>query len=360
MTPPGRRWRRLDGWPLPFETVTLGASLGTLIYLRLHGLDLSWSTIRISFPNLLPLGPTLLAKGVLLQVVVLRLAGDSVRAYFAALRRPRWWILWASLWAATSLQAFTYMWLKVWVPLLRVELYDVELWHLDRWLHFGVSPTVFAIDLVAGTPLARWIDFVYGMWMPSLPVLLAYFYAAAGTAARRNLALAGTFLWIGGAWLYLAMPALGPCYSSPDVLEPIRESMPHAMHAQSALWRNYLTLIRSRGDVQGSFSPLYGVAAMPSLHVAAYAMFMFWARRYDRRLFWPLVAGTAVIFFGSLATGWHYAVDGYVGVAQAWISVRIADRLEPVPRDPPSAAPEAAVATELRVAASTSDSPEPT
>jgi len=37
-----------------------------------------------------------------------------------------------------------------------------------------------------------------------------------------------------------------------------------------------------------------------------------------------------VIFFGSLATGWHYAVDGYAGALLAWAAVAIADRFEPV------------------------------
>jgi hypothetical protein len=347
MIPTRPRWRERLAWLRSFEAVTVAASLATLVYLRLHGLDLDWTTIRISFPNLLPVVPMLLLQGVGLQIADSRLAGRSVRSYLETLRRPGWWLLWTRLWAATSLLAFTYMWLKVWVPLLRVELYDVELWKLDRWLHLGVSPTVFAIDLVAGTPVARWIDFAYGLWMPSIPLILAFFYAAADDAPRRNLALAGTIVWLGGAWIYLALPALGPCYSSPDVLEPIRESMPSAVGTQANLWRNYLTMIRSRGDASESFSPLFGVAAMPSLHVAAYAMFMLWARRHARRWFWPFVVGTAVIFFGSLATGWNYAVDGYAGIVLAWIGVRLADRLEPVtPEDasgpPPETPPRAA------------------
>jgi len=328
---PGReRFRRRPWWPRPFELVTFAAALATLAYLRARGLEYGWNTIRYSFPNLLGMVPVLLVQGVVLQSVATRLVGEPLRSYFGALASPRWWSLWVRLWIVSSVQAYTYMWLKVSVPLLRADLFDVELWRLDRYLHFGISPTVFAIELVSGTPVAGWIDLVYSWWVPSVPCVLSYAYAAARADERRNLALAGTFLWIGGAWLYLALPAAGPCYASPDVLEPIREAMPRAMAAQGGLWHNYLTMVRSRGSLLESFSPLYGVAAMPSLHVAAYAMFMFWARRHARRWFWPWVAATAVIFFGSLATGWHYAVDGYAGIALAWIAVRLADRLEPV------------------------------
>jgi hypothetical protein len=337
--PTRERWWRRAGRPRPFETVTVLASVATLLYLRALGLDYGWNTIRYSFPSLLGMLPVLLVQGVVLQAIATRLLGRPTRGYLAALAAPAWWSLWARLWIVSSVQAYTYMWLKVSVPLLRVELYDVELWHLDRWLHFGVSPTVFAIELVAGTPFAGWIDRLYGWWVPSVPLILSYFYAASRADLRRNLVFAGTVLWIGGAWLYLAMPAAGPCYASPDVLEPIREAMPRAMETQAGLWHNYLTMVRSRGALLESFSPLYGVAAMPSLHVAAYAMFAFWARRHARRWLWPFVAGTAVIFFGSLATGWHYAVDGYAGVGLAWVAVVVADRLEPVAPEEATAAP---------------------
>jgi hypothetical protein len=344
MEPTPRRWRRRAWWPRPFEAVTVLASLATLLYLRGRGLDYGWNTIRYSFPNLLGMVPVLLVQGLVLQSAAAWLVRAPLGDVYRAMGRPAWWSLWARLWIVSSIQAYTYMWLKVSVPLLRADLYDVEIWHFDRWLHFGVSPTVFAIELVAGTPWARWIDLVYSWWVPSVPLILAYFYTSARADLRRNLALAGTLLWIGGAWLYLAVPAAGPCYSSPDVLEPIREAMPRAMGAQAGLWQNYLTMVRSRGALLESFSPLYGVAAMPSLHVAAYARFMFWARRHARRWFWPFVAGTAVIFFGSLATGWHYAVDGYAGLLLAWVAVRVADRFEPVVPEEGAAAP--AVATD--------------
>jgi membrane-associated phospholipid phosphatase len=57
--------------------------------------------------------------------------------------------------------------------------------------------------------------------------------------------------------------------------------------------------------------------AMPSMHitvVALYAMF-FWREGGWRR--WGSIAFAVLIFLGSLYSGWHYAIDGYVGVSLA-------------------------------------------
>jgi membrane-associated phospholipid phosphatase len=57
---------------------------------------------------------------------------------------------------------------------------------------------------------------------------------------------------------------------------------------------------------------------MPSLHVGAQAFFMFFARRRSKVLFALFAALTAVTFFTSVVSGWHYAIDGYAGLLLAW------------------------------------------
>jgi hypothetical protein len=111
----------------------------------------------------------------------------------------------------------------------------------------------------------------------------------------------------------------------------VRAEMPRAIATQRALFAHYGKLLESRGGFLASFSPELGVAAMPSMHVAAHWLFALWARRYDRRLFVPLAVATALTFLGSLVTGWHYAVDGYAGLLLAWLAVAVADRWEPAP-----------------------------
>jgi len=310
----------------------LAGAVLTLMLLRACGLDYGWDTVALTFPNLWKAMPRLLVVGLALAVLAVRVSGESVKDFLSGVARPRWIANWVRLWVAVSAQIYAYMWLKVSIPLISARLFDTELWHLDRWLHFGISPTLFAIDLVAGTPLARLADVGYELWVPSVPILFTYFFTVCDDARRRNLALASAVLWIGGAWLYYLLPALGPCYSAPDALEPIRGAMPGTMATQRMLWLQYLQMVRGRSGVVEAFSPMLGVAAMPSLHVGAYAMFALWSRRYARRWFGVFAVATALMFFGSLATGWHYAVDGYAGVLLAWASVRLADRFEPARR----------------------------
>ena len=219
------------------------------------------------------------------------------------------------------------------MPLVRTALYDQELWKLDRWLHFGISPSVFAVELVSGTALAPFLDRWYELWVSSLSIIMAYFFAMERPERLRNFALAVIVLWTVGAWSYLAFPALGPCFASPDILSPIRAEIPNAVKMQATLWAHYLQMVKGRTGFLTSFQPEFGVAAMPSLHVGAHALFFFWCRRHDRWLRIPAAIATGLTFFGSVVTGWHYAVDGYAGILLAWFAVAAADRIDPIPAD---------------------------
>ena len=79
---------------------------------------------------------------------------------------------------------------------------------------------------------------------------------------------------------------------------------------------------RRTGNLR-QFNPTRGIAAMPSLHVGVHFFFFLWARRRARPLAMPFALATALTFAGSLLTGWHYAVDGYVGMLLAWLCYRI-------------------------------------
>jgi len=313
----------------PYEVASHGIAYLTLFFLIARGLPYDGSSVAYSFKAFLGLLPQMAILGILARLLVEWVSGRSVRQYLRRIRTWRWALGYVRLWAATTSVGYAYAWFKVSLPLLRADVFDAQVWAIERFLHFGLSPTVFAIELVAGTPLARVIDYLYYLWLPSLPLILGYVFVSADGRRRANFALANVFLWTFGAWLYLAIPALGPCYFSPDVLDPIRDQIPLAVQSQDALWSNYLTMVRGRHGEIVRFLPTAGVAALPSLHVGFYALMLFWSRRYDRRLYLPFVVATAVIFFGSLVTAWHYAVDGYVALGLAWMSTRLADRWQP-------------------------------
>jgi hypothetical protein len=333
----------------PFELVGYGTAAAALLYLRAHGLRFGWESIRFEILTIVPALPFLLGLGLATQLAAHALRRESVRAYLCRVAAMEWLALWCRIWVAGIAFAYSYTWLKVSLPILRPDLFDLELWRLDRWLHFGVAPVVFAVELTAGTPLPDLLDRWYALWVPSIPFVFAFVTAYARSDLRRNFALANCLLWTLGGWLYVAVPALGPCYAAPEILDPVRDEMPRAVTTQRALWAHYGKIVSSRGGVLESFNPSLGVAAMPSLHVAAHWLFALWARRHERRLFLPLALATFLTFFGSLVTAWHYAVDGYAGMLLAWFAVAVADRLEPVApetggpaAEPAPAAPPAA------------------
>jgi hypothetical protein len=209
-------------------------------------------------------------------------------------------------------------------------VFDAELEALDRFLHFGIAPSVLAAELVRGTPLIGALDAYYGFWITSIMLFQGAVIWSANHARRRNFLFAKGIVWVLGALIYIALPAVGPCYVAPATFDEIRPEMPHTARVQGELGRNYLTVVASRDGQPRAIIPKYGVAAMPSLHVGVHFLFALWARRHARRLYLPCLLATGLTFFGSLMTGWHWAVDGYVGMLIAWAAVAIADRWEPV------------------------------
>ena len=138
--------------------------------------------------------------------------------------------------------------------------------------------------------------------------------------------------------MYVAVPVLGPIYAHNEVFQDIVPQLPKADGGHRVLWVNYQTVIAGRSGELKQFNPTRGIAALPSLHVGAHWLLMLWFRRFARPLFVPALIGALLTFLGSIVTGWHYAVDGYVGIALAqlsfWISIRTERPSKPVSVDP--------------------------
>ncbi|UCI20109.1 phosphatase PAP2 family protein [Mesorhizobium sp. B2-1-8] len=77
--------------------------------------------------------------------------------------------------------------------------------------------------------------------------------------------------------------------------------------AKNLLWQVYIGNV----DLPG------GISAMPSMHNAQAALFAAVAYSINRRFGHVMLAYAVLIFLGSIHLGWHYAVDGIVGVTVA-------------------------------------------
>jgi len=325
--PPRRRW---PPWlrPYPFEIAAWLSLVIAIAFLRARGLRIDWETFDYTIPPLLPVMAKYFLVGIGLYGVFTGVRRKSPLEYLRQIATLQWIVLSLRVWLAVLVFNYTYFWLKVCVPLVNAKLWDQALWRLDALVHFGYSPSIVLIES-ASSGLLSWLDLWYGLWLPTVSLSIAFFCASPKALVRRQFILSCVLIWVLGAWLYTALPALGPIYAFTDTWRDVMPDMPVSHGAQQLLWENYQTIIQGMKSGQlHRFNPTRGIAAMPSLHVGVHWMLMLWMYRYARPLFVPAAIATLLTFLGSITTGWHYAIDGYVGIALGQISYWAALRLE--------------------------------
>lgn len=260
--------------------------------------------------------------GVIVRVVVALVRKD--RGYLATIRSRDWLIDTARLVVAAALVVFTYGWIKLVVPVYHPTLFDQQLWNVDQTIGFGLAPTVFFLDLLGNAAFLRTIDWLYAnIFFASTVVASAYFFSEPRRHVRVAFANGYAALWITGAWLYLAVPSLGPAYAFHDLWMVHGDMLRITQTFQALLMRNYTNVLRAAsGQPAGGISIVLGIGAFPSLHVAFQTYVFLWMRRLwtSGEVLFGLFA--VAIFLGSMITGWHYLVDGIAGAVLAYACYR--------------------------------------
>ncbi|MDX8527137.1 phosphatase PAP2 family protein [Mesorhizobium sp. MSK_1335] len=219
-----------------------------------------------------------------------------------------------------SLAAFTTY--KVNIPAIVPFYSDKALADIGEFLHGRAAWRIaHAFDsdalalLVAATYSKIWFLEWFGM------VLLAALNANQLLHLRYLVALACVTMVVGTLMAAL-FSSVGPIFYDEflggaryaDLLEVLRQHPynEHVLQYSDYLLRNY----KASNPALGS-----GISAMPSMHVAVATLNAFYLTRLNR---WLGLAGWAFaifILFGSIYTGWHYSVDGYISmlvVAVTW------------------------------------------
>jgi hypothetical protein len=123
-----------------------------------------------------------------------------------------------------------------------------------------------------------------------------------------------------------------------DGANPYAEQMAY-LHASHDLYRNWSVL------AQDYLWHLYstdnahlggGISAMPSMHLAVTMLIYLLARSYGRRMAALALTYVFIMLVGSVHLGWHYAIDGYIGILGgivAWTVAGVMTR-HIVPRAP--------------------------
>ncbi|HEX7831651.1 MAG TPA: phosphatase PAP2 family protein [Thermoanaerobaculia bacterium] len=309
--------------PYFFELVAL-ANLLILAVFAYESIFLLGDILRVFGALFLAIGvQALIGIGVRALIGIVR----GNRAYLRRIRRRAWMLDTLRLVFFNALMIFTYGWLKLIVPLYRAANYDAALWELDRTLAFGVSPTIFLLDLFRGVAL-RAIDWSYAnIFYASMAVATMFFLSHPSRRIRIAFANGNVAMWIAGAWLYFAIPSIGPAYRFPDSWFPYAKALHITQNLQILLMSNFMAVLRAwNGLPHGPISFALGIGAFPSLHVAFQTYVFLWMRRLwlSGQVLFAVFA--FVIFIGSMITGWHYLVDGLAGFAMAYVAYRIAIR----------------------------------
>lgn len=321
-------------------------------------LALGLSVFGMLAANWIPVNPAKLAVDRICQA--LSIAFLNVLALRAIVPVHRWWRMRSSadvsllgelrsayrisyvsyvVRAALAVQ-ITLLWfccLKYVIPYVRPTLFDGQLFSLDTTLHFGVNPSRFAVALTQSMPnLLHWTDWYYVGYFPILLIFFAYVMIQERKAHLRDPFVLGYCLfWLLGGLSYYLLPSMGPIYHQPALFDSVMPHMPVAAKLNHELLVDYRAFVAA----PWTHEPMlyYGIAAMPSLHVGACAMFACFARHFSRTAFVVMLILTILMFCGSVITGWHYAIDGYAGALLGWIAYRIAmwrtspERAEPSP-----------------------------
>jgi hypothetical protein len=242
------------------------------------------------------------------------------RRYIAIVTSRGWLIDTCRLLVGMIFLGETYGWIKLLVPALHPVLYDAALYRIDAAIFFGMSPSIFFLQLFSNPRFLHFIDDAYlSFFLGGMFFALGFFFSMPKRRVRITFMTSSTLMWLSGAWLYMLIPSLGPAYRFPDVWFPYVKELPRTQLTQARLMRNYQSVIRLvRGLGPEKITLAYGIAAFPSLHVATQVLVAIWMHRWWRpgAILFTLTA--FFVFIGSMITGWHYLIDGIAGIALAW------------------------------------------
>lgn len=132
--------------------------------------------------------------------------------------------------------------------------------------------------------------------------------------------------FVGGFFGAYLMSAAGPTFIEFNGLEWRFAELKLALlqtYGASSPFVETAGYLQSTLDTSATFDG-GGISAMPSMHIAACSIYVFAAK--GTRWFWPAVTFLGVIWFGSVYSGYHYAIDGPVAFLIALVCWKLAER----------------------------------
>lgn len=314
--------------------VNIAAYIGAWILLKSYGFEMGGSTgfyLDMIFWTILPYAFLASVVGVFLYVSVIKRSSEPLKAMLAIYRpvlgNPARYANGIVVLFAMICGFIGFSEMKPLIPVINPFVWDQTFMELDRTLHFGRDPWTYLAPLF-GPVATQWLNYAYHAWFA---VLFMFWMGAAWTLPNivtakpdwaRQFTLAFMLTWfMGGIVLAILFSSMGPVYY--DLIgakvNPFAAQMAtlyemNITHPLPALGTQDMLREAYLNPGAGKAS---GISAMPSMHNATSAVFMFAAYRIHKNLGHVMAAFLVIILIGSVHLGWHYAVDGYAGIAVA-------------------------------------------
>lgn len=213
------------------------------------------------------------------------------------------------------------------IPVTVGYRYDPLFANMDAAI-FGVDPWQVTHSVIgpAAMPMLEL------MYVPLWLTALAYVKALVALFADRTMAItfftAALLTWFFGGFIcaYL-FSAAGPTFTDLNGVELRFVGIRASLLETAGLSSPFLTgpAYLEEAMLSGEAYPGGGISAMPSMHIAACTLYCLAAR--ETRWFIPAAAFLAIIFVGSIHSGYHYAVDAPVAALIAYLCWKFSGRI---------------------------------
>ncbi len=237
--------------------------------------------------------------------------------------------------------------LKPLVPLYNPRVWDAELLRADALLLAGNDWSAW-LSRFHRPVLDELMNLFYLSLFPMFGVTITFLLYARDVVSMRRLILSmmGITL-IGNLWHFL-MPSLGDVYVHGTRYRDI--STVYVRIIQNFLYYKQMEIVTSPASF--TTAPFIGLAAIPSLHVAQFLVYVLVIRKRSAILFGGYMLLFAGLFFSTLYFGWHYIIDSIAGGAIAVVVyLAVSRRLTEARSACRAGAPDARVGADVAVSA---------
>lgn len=204
--------------------------------------------------------------------------------------------------------------------------YDALISSIDKFLHFGRYPHEYFGFILDNPKYVVFMDWFYISWFYYIYAYMAYVvFQPSHSAGRIRLIACFCLCWVVlGGFVATLASSVGPIFwdhyvSAPNPYATLISTLQTINDNHYPLMCLDIAALLLEWQNDGNIVDLSGPSAMPSIHVAMVALFVFHSWNYNRFFFPLMLVYCLLTMIGSVVLAWHYALDGYVSIILMYI-----------------------------------------